>query len=62
LRRLTDGGKIGKIELQKNGLLARLVLQFGDCVVRFLGATRGEVYLRVVRQQLLMYVEPPEVG
>ena len=49
LRRLTDCKKVREIKLQKNGLFARLVLQFGDRLVRLLGTARREVNFRVMR-------------
>jgi hypothetical protein len=53
LRRPTDRRNIREIKLQENGLLARLVLQLGDRLVRLLSIARREVNLRVVHQKLL---------
>ena len=57
-RRPTDRRNIGKIKLEENGLLACLVLQLGDRLVRLLSTARREVNLRVVHQKLLYFGEP----
>jgi hypothetical protein len=49
LRRLTDCMKVREIKLQENGLFARLVFELRDRLVRFLGASRRKVNLRIVR-------------
>ena len=53
LGRTTDCRNIGEIELKENGLLSGLFLKLFDRFIRLLRAARGEVYLRVVGQELL---------
>ena len=51
--RTTNCRNIGEIEVKENGLLSSLFLKLFDRFIRFLRAARGEVYLRVVGQELL---------
>ena len=44
---------VREMKLKENGLFSRLVLELGDRLVRFLGAARCEVNLRVVHKELL---------
>ena len=53
LSRTTDCRNIGEIELQENGFLSCLFLKLFDRFIRLLRAARGDVYLRVVGQELL---------